>query len=68
MGMVQIFIRFSSRAPTCRHFPPGCHLQAKQAAEAAARAAAKAAKGDAGPALEDDSNEELDPNLYYQNR
>ncbi len=45
---------------------PGA-AQAKQAEEAVARAAAKAAKGDS-PALEDDSNEELDPTLYYQNR
>ncbi len=36
--------------------------------EAAARAEAKAAKGDAGVALEDDSNEETDPNKYYENR
>ena len=43
-------------------------MQAKQAAEAAARAAAKAAKGEAGAALEDDSNEELDPAAYYENR
>ncbi len=42
--------------------------QAAKAAHAATQMVDKAAKGVEELGLEDDSNEEVDPNLYYENR
>jgi hypothetical protein len=45
-------------------------LQAEKAKQAALQQADKVARGDTGDngALEDDSNEEVDPTLYFENR